>query len=164
MAKHLRAAGAVENGRLVIVPGNRGDAGNVDHRREPDPFPYVDQCDRHQGKAGIGKPARPLYSNKLQRLVDDAGRGVHHHRKGYAHSDRRDQHREEDDGAQIAAADNVRSQQHRQQQTEDDLEPRRDAAVDERVDHSLYEEWLLEELPEIVEADVVDVGEGPPGE
>ena len=75
------------------------------------------------------------------------------HGEGDADADGRDQHREEDHRAQIAAAEDVGGEQHRQQQPEHDLQARGQHAVDQRVDQALDEERLAEELHEIVEAD-----------
>ena len=51
---------AIDAGGLVIVLGDRHDAGDVDDGGEAHALPHVDQRHREQGKIGIGEPAGPL--------------------------------------------------------------------------------------------------------
>ena len=122
----LAAGGAVDRRGLVIVLRDRDDAGDVDDGREADALPDVDQRDREQREARVGEPARALDAEQRERLVDHALGRMHHHGEGDADADGRDQHRKEDDGAQVAAADDrAEVSSTRQQQAEHDLQARR---------------------------------------
>jgi hypothetical protein len=121
-AEVVPGAGAVDAGGLEVLLRDRHDAGDVDDGRQAHALPDVDQRHRQQRVPRVGQPARAVDADRAQRLVDQAALRVHEDGEGQADPDGADQGREEHHRAQVAAGDDLRGEQQRQQQAEHDLE------------------------------------------
>ena len=130
----------------------------------PTPFQMSTSATESSAIDGIGQPRGSFDADRGERLVDRAAERVHQHLEQDADADGAHEHREEDRRPQESAADDLRAQEHAEQQAEHDLGARGDEGVDEGVDEAGDQLRLLEEPDEVVEADELDVEQRPSGQ
>ena len=133
----LPGAGAVDGGGLVELGTDGLQAGQQGDGEERHAAPDVDDDDRRHGEVGVAQPvdAGGDEAELEQRPVEDAEGRIEHPLPGEGREHRRDDERQQDEGADDRLALEMPVEQDRQPQAERQLEHRRHARVPERVPH-----------------------------
>ena len=155
MAKTVPRAGAVDRRGLVQLGTDCLQPGQQADRVKRHAAPNIDDDHRHHGHDRVAKPVDPRVDDvgMEQHPVEDAERRVEHPLPGKSRQHRRDDERQEDEGAHERLTAEMPVEQECQPQPEGQFEDGGNEGVEAGVPHRDMENVVVPDLDEVVHAD-----------
>lgn len=154
LKEHLAAGGTFHNRRFAGRGRDALQAGEKKQHVVAGKLPHPDQRQRQQGGVAAPQPVVVHRADDLRQVVVEQAEAGHKDKQPQrGGADHRDNHREEEGGAQPAVDAVVFAQRHRQQQGEGHARHHRQQDIEQVVDQRLPEDAIGEQAGEVIEAD-----------